>query len=130
MKRVSIDPKYEFIFDFKTGEYRDERDNEASNKISYSNTRVNAGEYVTCSCDGQIWVSVVITINDAEKDALIRFIHPHLPKHVLFWPTRNDECNVPFNRTMMEVNTFSTMSSSGRNYAIHSTNVKKLELLY
>ena len=38
-------------------------------------------------------IGVVITVDDIEKDCLIRFMHPHLPASIFFWPTRNDECN-------------------------------------
>ena len=46
VKRVSTDLQFKFVFNLKPDEYRDERDNEAANKVSHSNIRVNGGEHV------------------------------------------------------------------------------------
>lgn len=62
----------------------------------------------------------------ARERYLIRFMYSHLPSNLLLWSTRNDQCSVLFNRIMLELNPLSTMSSSGRNYVVHSTDVKNL----
>ena len=45
VKMVSTDEKFEFFFNFKTGQYRDEEDGEVLNAA----ISVNGGEYVVCS---------------------------------------------------------------------------------
>ena len=72
--------------------------------------------------DGQI--GVVITIDEAEKDPLIRFMHIQMCSSGLIMT------NASFYRMMMKLNQSSAISFRGRNYSIHPTDVKKLELLY
>ena len=45
-------------------------------------------------------------------------MHPHGYTENFYWPTREDETYVPFNKILWKVNTPNTLSQSGRQYKI------------
>ena len=77
VKRVSTDQEYEFIFNFKTGQYREE--NEITSTPAQPTISISGGEYMVCMCEGKRSVGVVMSVDDKEKEAKIRFMHPLLP---------------------------------------------------
>ena len=123
VKMVSTDEKFEFFFNFKTGQYRDEEDGEVLNAA----ISVNGGEYVVCSYNHYYWFGVVLTVNDEEKDAVIRLMHPVLPSNMFYWPRRHDEPHIPLNKIMMEINPLNAATSSGRNYTVHPDDLQEIQ---
>ena len=123
VKMVSTDEKFEFFFNFKTGQYRDEEDGEVLNAA----ISVNGGEYVVCSYNHYYWFGVVLTVNDEEKDAVIRLMHPVLPSNMFYWPRCHDEPHIPLNKIMMEINPLNAATSSGRNYTVHPDDLQEIQ---
>ena len=59
VKRVSTDQEYEFIFNFKTGQYREE--NEITISPAQPTISISGGEYVVCMCEVKRRVGVVMS---------------------------------------------------------------------
>ena len=128
VKRVSTDQEFEFIFNFKTGRYREE--NEITSSPVQPTISISGGEYVVCMFQGKHRVGVVMSVDDEEKEAKIRFMHPPLPTTSLSWPSRIAECNVPLLRILMELSPPTSTTSSGRSYSVASDDLEKIEALY
>ena len=129
VKRVSTDQEYEFIFNFKTGKYREETEI-GSSPTQQPTISISGGEYVVCMCEGKRRVGVVMSINDEEKEAKIRFMYPPLPTTSLSWPSRIVECNVPLLRILMELTPPISTTSSGRSYSVTSDDLEKINALH
>jgi len=46
--------------------------------------------------DRNWWIGMVMSENDEEHDAKVKFTHPHSPARFLFWQSREDLCYVPY----------------------------------
>ena len=115
VKRVSTDTNFEFTFNFKSGTF-------GEGEVSNNEVVVNGGEYVVCMYGTKLWIGVVISVDETERDCLIRFMHPSLPSNSFFWPSV-DECHVPLNKIFLEIDALVSTSSSGRNYFIHPDDI-------
>ena len=52
-------------------------------------------------------------------------MHQHGYIENLYWPTRDNETYVPFNKILLKVNTLNTLSRSRREYKIWINEVKQ-----
>jgi len=59
---------------------------------------------------------MVMSENDEEHDAKVKFTHPHSPARFLFWQSREDLCYVPYTHILLSIGMPST--PSGRQYRI------------
>ena len=74
------------------------------------------------------WSGVVLTVNDEEKDAVIRLMHPVLPSNMFYWPRCHDEPHIPLlNKIMMEINPLNAATWSGRNYTVHPDDLQEIQ---
>ena len=128
VKRVSTDQDFEFIFNFKTGQYREE--NEIRSSPAQPTISISGGEYVVYMCEGKRRVGVVMSVDDEEKEAKIRFMHPPLPTTSLSWPSQIAECNVPLLCILMELSPPISTTSSGRSYSFTSDDLEKIKALH
>ena len=128
VKRVSTDQQFEFIFNFKTGKYREE--NKIMDSLAQPTISLSGGEYVVCMCEGKHRVGVVMLIDNEKKEAKVQFMQPPLPTTSLTWPSRIAECNVPLLRILLELNTPISTTSSGRSYSLTSVDLEKIEALF
>lgn len=88
---------------------------EAHAKLIYS---LKTNDYITCIY-GEYWsLALVNDVNREEKDVHCKFMHPHGYTENLYWPTRDNETYVPFNKILLKVNTLNTLSRSRREYKI------------
>ena len=120
VKRVSTDVDFEFIFNFKTGAFY-QKDVE---KETFSEIVISGGEFIVCKNDDKMWIGVVTTVHEAEKDCLARFMHPPIPSRSFVWPApRVDECNNPF-KILLTIKAPNT--TSGRSYSLHPDDVQNV----
>ena len=120
VKRVSTDTTFEFFFDFKTGQYREVSEIESSPAQAprQAALTLSGGEYVVPNFQAKHRIRVVISIDDGEKEALVRFMSPPLPTNSLYWPSREVECSVPLLHILLELSSPIVTSSSGRIYKV------------
>lgn len=123
VKRVSTDIDYETTFNLKKGTYDDD------NTTPNPDIIISCGDGVVSKYGDRLWIAVVISVDETEKDCKIRFMHPSLPSNTFFWPSpRDDECNVPFNKVLLQIQTPDT--TTGRTYSIHPNDRNNVSLLY
>ena len=128
VKTVSTDTEFEFIFNFKTGQYRDE--NQVAVSHAQPTRNIGGGEYVVCRFEEKLRIGVVMSVDDPEKVAKVRFMHPPLPSNSLSWQSRIVEFDVPLLRILLEISPPIATTSSGRSYAVTQVDLQKIEALY
>jgi len=68
---------------------------------------------------------MVMSVNDEEHDAEVKFMYPHGPARSFFWPSREDLCYVPCTHILLSIGMPS--ASSGRQYRISEKDLKKIQ---
>ena len=98
VRRVSTDTTFEFFFAFKTSQYREVSGIESSLAQAPRQAALNlsGGEYVVCNFQAKHRVGVVISVDDGEKEALVRFMSPVLPTKSLYWPSKKSSAVCPY----------------------------------
>lgn len=85
---------------------------------------VKTMEFIACQYDSFWWVGLVEEINQEQKDFLVNFMHPHGPSKSFKWPTRDDQCWVPFDKFICKIDTPKT--ATGRMYQISDSDYEKI----
>jgi len=75
IKRISCQDHYDLVFNF-----------EQQNVT----TRPTPHSYVACLNDRNWWIGMVMSVNDEEHDAEVKFMHPYGPARSFFWPSTED----------------------------------------
>ena len=83
-----------------------------------------------CRFEEKLRIGVVMSVDDPEKVAKVRFMHPPLPSNSLSWQSRIVEFDVPLLRILLEISPPIATTSSGRSYAVTQVDLQKIEALY
>ena len=81
-------------------------------------------EFIACQYDSFWWVGLVQEIDQEQEDILVKFMHPHGPSLNFTWPTRDDQCWVPFDMFICKVDTPDT--TTGRTYKISESDYTRI----
>jgi len=60
---------------------------------------------------------MVLTVNDCEQDAEVKFMHPCGPTS-FFWPIYEDICHIPYTNILCKIDAPQQSARSGRNYKL------------
>jgi len=112
-KRVSCQHHYDLVFNFE------------QQNIT---TRPTPHSYVACLYDRNWWIGMVMSVNDGEHEAEVKFMHSHGPARSFFWLSREDLCYVPYTHILLSIGMAST--SSGRQYRISEKDLKKIQSMF
>ena len=113
IKRVSWQDHFDLVFNFGK---------------QHIIIRPTPHNYVACLYDKNWWIGMVMSVNDEEHDAEVKFMHPHGPARSFFWPSREDLCYVPYNHILLSIGMPST--SSGRQYRISDKDFSKIQSVF
>ncbi len=87
-------------------------------------SNVKIMEFIACQYDSFWWVGLVQEIDQEQEDILVKFMHPHGPSLYFTWPTRDDQCWVPFDMFICRVDTPDT--TTGRTYKISESDYTRI----
>ena len=79
---------------------------------------VKMSSYILCIYDSFRWVGFVIDTDDENKDAQVKFMHPHYPSPSYHWPQREDICWIPYLKIVTVIDPPSLTSVGARQYKI------------
>lgn len=88
------------------------------------------GDYVASVYDDEWFVGNIEEICEDTYDCLIRFMHHAVNKSILYWPSREDKCHIPYEHILCKVSPPSVQGRSARNYVLDSKDFSKIMKLY
>ena len=74
--------------------------------------------FVACLYNFRWWIGMVLTVNDCEQDAEVKFMHPCGPTTSFFWPIHEDICHIPYTNILCKIDAPQQSARSGRNYKL------------
>ena len=73
-------------------------------------------DFVACEYEEKWWIGMVMDVNEEEGDALVKFMHPCGLAGSFYWPSKDDQCLVPFAHILLKTDIPTT--TSGRTYIL------------
>ena len=57
-------------------------------------TEIKKQNYICCLYDNHAWIGLVEDVSEEHGDFFIKFVQPHGPSKLFFWPNTDDTCRV------------------------------------
>ena len=102
-KRISKDQNYALHFNFLS--------TPASEPIV-----ISVNSFVVCLYDDENWIGLIEEVDNDQRDAKIRFMHPKCIARSYFWPVKDDTCWVPDENIICNIGVPTTVT--GRQYKL------------
>ncbi len=81
-------------------------------------TEIKKQNYICCLYDNHAWIGLVEDVSEEHGDFFIKFMHPHGPSKLFFWPNTDDTCWVHEADILCIIGTPS-LASSRRMYSLN-----------
>ena len=87
---------------------------------------ITIGSFVAAMYDKKWYIGIVENVDQDNKDALIKFMHPHGPSPSFHWPKHENVCWIPHHHVICVVETPNLTTARGL-YSISSRSRNQIE---
>ena len=77
---------------------------------------ISVNSFVVCLYDDENWIGLIEEVDNDQRDAKIRFMHPKCIARSYFWPVKDDTCWVPDENIICNIGVPTTVT--GRQYKL------------
>jgi hypothetical protein len=93
---------------------------------------LSPGKYVCVIYDDVWYIAIVEDVSHLHEDANVRFMYRVESTNTLYWPQREDNCNIPFVdvHVLCCVPTPELLHSGGRQYKLNESTIMQITELY
>ena len=109
LKRVSEQNDYTATFEF------------GNTTIQSHELQLKVSQFIACVYDDSPWIGTILEIDEANRDILVKFLHPPLPTRSFHWPEREDKCYIPDTNILSIVKP--PVISTGRQYCLSDEDI-------